>query len=194
MKLAFALCGVAAASWVAVGVQDPPQPEHPKKWTKIEVTHKYVGITVCMDCHDSKTKTKSYEQWSKGPHAKAFEALASEKAKEIAKARGIEDAQKAPECLKCHTTGYGQEEKWYGKQFKLSEGISCEACHGPGDDYQPKAIHGKSRDKAIAKGMVIPDERTCRNCHNAESPTAKKFDYKEFRKKIMHWAPREIDK
>jgi hypothetical protein len=185
---------VAAVAIVAIGtawLQDPP-----KKWEPVPAGHKYVGAATCNMCHDGKTKTKAYAQWSKAKHAQAYKTLATDKAREIGKARGIEEPQKSPDCLKCHTTGHGNEAKWFDADFTLAEGVSCEACHGSGDDYMPKAIHGKDRAKAIAKGMVIPDEKLCRNCHNEESPTYKDhpFNYKEFRKRIMHWEPREIDK
>jgi hypothetical protein len=179
-------------AWVAaiLLIQD-----HPKKWERFEAKHKYVGVSTCAMCHDGKTKSKSMEKWSKEKHAKAFDTLGTEQAKAIGKARGIDDPQKSPDCLKCHTVGHGNDAKWFDKDFKVSEGVSCEACHGPGDDYMPKAIHGKDRAKAVAKGMIVPDEKLCRNCHNEESPTFKDhpFDYKERRKKIMHWEPKEID-
>jgi hypothetical protein len=200
MKAGAAAVLAGLAAWAGL-LQDPPvekkkEPEFPKAWKKIETTHKYIGAASCDDCHDGKTESKAYAIWSKELHARAFEVLAGEKAKEIAKARGIEDPQKAADCLKCHTTGYGHEAKWYGKQFTQKEGVSCEACHGAGDDYQPKAVHGKDREKAISRGLVVPTEMTCRNCHNEESPTWKDhaFKYKEFRKKIIHWKPRDIDK
>lgn len=181
-------CFTGSALWLA---QDAP-----KKWEPVKPQHKFVGASTCAMCHDTKTKSKAYAQWSKGPHARAFEALGSDKAKAIGKERGIEDPQKSADCLKCHTVGYGLEDKWHDKDLTTTEGVSCEACHGAGDDYMPKAIHGKDRDKAIAKGLVIPAEATCRNCHNDESPTIKDhpFNYKEYRKKIIHWEPREIDK
>lgn len=170
--------------------------DQPKKWEKKETQHKFVGVATCAMCHDGKTTSKAMEKWSKEAHAKAYETLGTDKAKAIAKERGIDDPQKSPDCLKCHTVGHGNDAKWFDKDFKISEGVSCEACHGAGDDYMPKAIHGKDRKKAVAKGMIVPDEQVCRNCHNEESPTFKDhpFDYKERRKKIMHWEPKEIDK
>jgi hypothetical protein len=189
MRIAVGVAAILACGLVST--QDPP-----KKWEKQPAAHKYVGVATCSMCHDSKTKSKAHEKWSTEDHAKAYKTLASDKAKEIGKACGIEDPQKSPDCLKCHTVGYGNEEKWFDKDFTLAEGVSCEACHGPGDDYMPKAIHGKDRQKAVAKGLLMPTEATCRNCHNEESPTFKDhpFDYKERRKKIMHWEPKEIDK
>jgi len=167
-----------------------------KEWKRVETAHKYVGVKSCQDCHDKKTRSKSMAQWSRGPHARAFETLGAEKARAIAAKQGIEDPQTAKECLKCHTAGWGHEEKWYGKQFTLSEGVSCEACHGPADDWLPMTIHARDRAKAMARGMVIPTEALCLNCHNQESPTHPKdgFDYKKARKKIIHWKPKEEDK
>jgi hypothetical protein len=189
VKIAIVLAALALLAGAAL--QD-----HPKKWQLVPTQHKFTGVAGCAMCHDGRTQTKSHGQWAKGPHARAYQTLGSDKAKAIAKERGIDDPQKSADCLKCHTTGYGNEPKWFDKEFTLVEGVSCETCHGAGYDYLPKAVHGKDRAKAIAKGLVIPTEGTCRNCHNEESPTWKEhgFNYKEFRKKIMHWTPKEIDK
>jgi hypothetical protein len=38
-------------------------------------------------------------------------------------------------------------------------------------------------------GLVIPDEKTCKTCHNEESPTFAGFEYEEMVKKIAHPIP-----
>ena len=38
---------------------------------------------------------------------RAFEVLASDEAKKVAKERSIEDPQKADACVKCHVTAFG---------------------------------------------------------------------------------------
>ena len=44
----------------------------------------------------------------------------------------------------------------------------------------------EDKDQAIANGLTIPDENTCKKCHNPESPNFKSFDFKEFWEKIKH--------
>ena len=42
---------------------------------------------------------------------------------------------------------------------------------------------------AVAAGLVVPDEKLCKQCHNAESPTSKPFNYQEMLKKVAHPNP-----
>lgn len=149
--------------------------------------HQYTGVKGCKTCHQKeKLGGEEYIAWAKLKHAKAYETLGGEAAKKIAKERGIADPQKAPECLKCHTTGYGVEKKWLAKTHTLEEGVSCEACHGPGKDYKSKKVM-EDHEECLKQGMVIPTEVTCVACHNEESPTYKEFDYKKMLPKIKHW-------
>ncbi len=48
----------------------------------------------------------------------------------------------------------------------------------------------KNKEKAIAKGLIIPDEKVCRKCHNKESPNFKGFDFKTYAAKIAHPIPK----
>ena len=67
----------------------------------------YIGAKKCKMCHMSKKRGEQYGKWAAGPHAKAFEVLATEEAKAAAKKAGVEgDPQQSPKCLKCHVTGY----------------------------------------------------------------------------------------
>lgn len=117
----------------------------------------YVGVDKCRICHN-----KQYKVWESSKHAKAFDSLKPEE-------------QKQEKCFKCHTTGPGAKLK----------GVQCEACHGPGSGYKTITIM-KDRAKAIAAGLVIPNEETCKKCHNAESPNFKAFDFKSQWEKIRH--------
>ena len=66
--------------------------------------------------------------------------------------------------------------------------MQCEACHGPGGDYKAMNVM-KDKALAVAAGMIVPDEKTCLKCHNAESPTFKSFDFKTAYAKIAHPRP-----
>ena len=70
----------------------------------------------------------------------------------------------------------------------MAEGVSCESCHGAGSAYKTATIM-KDKAKAIAAGLIIPDEKLCRKCHNPESPTYKEFNFKTFSAKIAHPNP-----
>jgi hypothetical protein len=107
-------------------------------------------------------------------HAKAMESLSAEEAKD-------------PKCLKCHST-YGSVSEDLILTLKVEEGVSCESCHGPGSKYFPSGIM-KSREKSMAKGLILPTEEVCVACHNEESPHFKGFNFAEYVKQISHPDP-----
>ena len=125
-----------------------------------------------------------------GRYAKAWETLASEKAWAIAKDKGLTTPpQQNDACLKCHVTGHGQPAANFEAGFKKEQGIQCETCHGPGSDYKTIPVM-KDRAASVAAGLVLPDEKLCVTCHNAESPNFKGFDYKTMYAKIAHPRPK----
>ena len=165
---------------------------------------KYIGAEKCKNCHQATASGDQYGVWHKVGHAKAFETLASDKAKEIAKSKGIEDPQKSDQCLKCHTTAFGVAADQIKKGFDPKQGVQCESCHGPGE------AHFKARFAAAAKSggeeggkaaayQALPagemtskvDQKTCLGCHNSESPTFKPFCFFERSAKIAHLDPRK---
>jgi hypothetical protein len=150
--------------------------------------HAFVGAEKCRMCHNSPAKGAQFTRWTESKHSRAFQNLAGEEAKKIAAAKGIADPQKAPECLRCHVTGHGVSAAKLTDKYKAEEGVSCESCHGPGGDYWQMSVM-KDVAKAKAAGMVLPDESTCKTCHNADSPTFKGFDYKAALAQIAHPNP-----
>lgn len=149
---------------------------------------KYVGSESCKLCHADEAKGAQYGHWKKSRHAKAFATLGTDQAKEIGKKLGIDDPQKSDKCRKCHVTEAGVEAALLGESFEKNAGVGCESCHGPGDDYSDVGVM-KSREKSLKAGLILPSEKLCVTCHNAESPTYKTFDYKAFLTKISHPRP-----
>ncbi|MFQ5511014.1 MAG: multiheme c-type cytochrome [Candidatus Krumholzibacteriia bacterium] len=159
-----------------------------------EAQRMFVGTAKCKMCHKTPAQGEQYGIWEKGPHAKAYESLASEKAMEVAKKKGIADPQKADECLKCHVTAHGVDEKYLGTKYTATDGVGCESCHGAGNDYKKKktmiaALKGEIEPASV--GLVIPDEKTCVKCHNEESPFYQEFDFEKMAAKISHKMPEE---
>jgi hypothetical protein len=150
--------------------------------------HAFVGAEKCKMCHNAPAKGAQFTKWSVSNHAKAFATLASEEAKTIATAKGIADPQKAPECLRCHVAGSGAPAAKLTDKYKTADGVSCEACHGPGGDYWKMDVM-KDKAKAAAAGLVMPTEETCKTCHNADSPTFKEFDFAKAKATIAHPNP-----
>lgn len=127
--------------------------------------------------------------------AKAFELLKPGVAADVKRAHKIDpdkDYTNDPNCVGCHTTGYGQP----GGFVSLAKtptlvGIQCEACHGPGGGYmKPELMSLKNkeykRSDLIAAGLVVPSAETCKTCHNEKSPFYKPFDYKTRLKEGTH--------
>ena len=150
---------------------------------------KYVGVDKCKACHKLEKYGNQQEIWEKSKHAQAFAVLATEKAKESAKKLGVDDPQKSDKCLKCHVTGFGAAAEAKDVTFKMEEGVGCEACHGPGSDYKTMAIM-KDQKAAIASGLIVPNEKTCKKCHTAEgNDFYKEFNYEKFFAQIAHPGP-----
>lgn len=135
----------------------------------------YVGVKKCKACHSAQ-----YKAWEKTKHATALETL-----KKAGKDR---DAK----CNKCHNTGVGKAQ---AKGAELS-GVQCEACHGAGSNYRKPSIMSRSKFKAdkpaahaaaVKAGLVVPDEKLCKTCHNKKSPNFKPFDFAKRKEQIKHW-------
>lgn len=139
----------------------------------------YVGTKKCKMCHKKEDVGAQFTKWEAGPHSKAFESLASDKAKEVAAKMGIDDPQASGKCLKCHSSAYNFTEEKQTDAFELAEGVSCESCHGAGANYKKKDIM-KDRAKAIAGGMIYPaKEKMCTVCHTKDgNPTWDETKYK----------------
>lgn len=193
MKKLFYFLTVAAFIFTSMNViaQDPPK-------------HKFVGSKTCGMCHRKAKDGNQYKAWQKGKHSKAFETLKSKKSVKIAKDMGLKNKpHEAPECLKCHASGYNVDKKMKSRRFKVEDGVQCETCHGAGGDYKSMKIM-KDHKKSVANGMkdfkdakgkidLAKVEENCRTCHNEESPTFKDhgFDFAKRWEEIKHLIPKK---
>ena len=158
-----------------------------------EATSGFVGVKKCKMCHKKDATGNQFGIWEAGPHAKAYATLASEKALEAAKAKGIENPQQAPECLKCHVTAFPVMGDLENQKITLEEGVSCESCHGEGGGYYKKktmeAITAGEIEGASV-GLVKPTAEVCTTCHTPEgNDFYKEFVFDEHVKKIAHPIP-----
>jgi hypothetical protein len=168
--------------------------------------NRYIGAAKCKNCHADKATGDQHGAWMKMKHAKAFETLAGDEAKKIAKEKGLADAQKAPECLKCHVTGHGKPAAELDKGFDMKLGIQCEACHGPGekhmkarvaaagDEEEEEDLDGGDKQAKYTKIpadeiVVDPGMKTCLACHNSESPSFKNFCFHRANAEVRHLNP-----
>ena len=162
----------------------------------ISAQNKYVGVKSCGMCHKKAKVGEQLKIWEESKHASAFRTLQTEEADKIAAEKGFKTkAAATPECLKCHVTGYDKDAKMFGKKFNIEDGVQCESCHGAGSKFKKKKIM-KDHAKAVDNGLVkykdeISIKDLCRTCHNEESPTFKKFDFKKRWEKIKHPIPKK---
>ena len=131
---------------------------------------KLIGTKKCAMCHKKADTGDQFGTWQSKAHSKAYAMLAGEEAKAVAAKLGIDNPQTSGACLKCHSTAYYFTEELKSEAVALADGVSCESCHGPGDDYKKKSIM-ESREQSIAAGMVYPAKTRCVLCHNDKNPT-----------------------
>ncbi|HHT9145489.1 MAG TPA: multiheme c-type cytochrome [Candidatus Wunengus sp. YC61] len=118
----------------------------------------YVGSSICGMCHKV-----VYEHWNKTKHGSSYNTLVK---------KGY---QYDPECIKCHTTGYGDVSGFlnFEKHNNLIN-VGCESCHGAGSRH----INN------ITEAFGLTNESNCMVCHDSEhSPM---FQFEEYWRKIEH--------
>lgn len=126
---------------------------------------KYAGSAACGECHQGIMFNYQHSVWRQSGHARAWAVLGTERSRRIAEKRGLKgDPQTLPECLKCHSTGFGESPDAFLPSFHIDEGVGCEACHGPGSEYMAEAIMRDPR-AARAAGLKNVGAETCAACH-----------------------------
>jgi len=146
----------------------------------------YAGVKRCKVCHEAEDMGNQYSVWEHSKHASAYQTLLTEESAEIAKSWGLDSpANEAPECLKCHVTGYNNSKAEFGKKYNKEDGVQCESCHGPGEKYRKENIMC-DRELSTAMGLILPTPEDCLTCHNEESPKYKVFSYDTYYEKIKH--------
>src|SRR5215472_2703155 len=101
---------------------------------------KYIGPGSCAatSCHGSvkavagsRVLQNEYSTWIlQDKHSHAYQALTGEVGERMARILKLgAKAEEAPKCLACHALYTAPEQR--GRAFEISEGVSCENCHGP---------------------------------------------------------------
>jgi Cytochrome c554 and c-prime len=141
---------------------------------------KYIGPGSCAatSCHgsvrpiaDSRIFQNEYSTWIiKDKHSRAYQALTGGTGERIARILKLgAKAEEAPKCLACHALNPAPEQR--GRAFEISEGVSCENCHGPASAWLgPHTTRSWAHEKSVALGMqdtrdVIHRTEKCLECH-----------------------------
>jgi hypothetical protein len=147
--------------------------------TAYDSSGKYTGPGSCAStsCHGSITpRTENdvlqneYSTWIvKDKHAQSYKALTGSVGERMAGILGLGKAEAAPRCLACHTLNPAPAER--SRTFDVSEGVSCESCHGPASGWLgPHTERDWTHQKSIALGMVdtralVKRTEKCLSCH-----------------------------
>ena len=105
----------------------------------------------------------------------------------------VKEPLKDEKCLSCHSTAFGK--KNLNTSYKIEEGVGCESCHGPGSLYKKSKVM-KDQKAALAAGMIIPDKKTCKTCHQDKiaGHDGKFTTFEKEFAKINHPVPAENDR
>jgi hypothetical protein len=140
-----------------------------------------LGVVNCASslCHGSPSQWKDsnilqneYITWSRvDKHAtRAYQVLFEERSERIVRNLGLKQtAHETRVCIECHT--YAPPVQWRGERFKLSDGVSCEACHGPAGPWiESHVAQGATHAGNVAHGLYPANEplaqaRLCLSCH-----------------------------
>jgi len=141
---------------------------------------KYIGPGSCAatSCHgsvkpipDSRILQNEYSTWIiRDKHSRSYQALLGDVGERMALILKLgAKAEEAPKCLACHALNPAPEQR--GRAFEISEGVSCENCHGPASAWLgPHTTRAWPHEKSVAAGMhdtrdVIHRTEKCLECH-----------------------------
>ncbi|MEL7462980.1 MAG: multiheme c-type cytochrome [Pseudomonadota bacterium] len=144
--------------------------------------HVALGAMTCSQstCHSASTpwpnssvSQREYVVWrERDPHSGSYATLQTPRAKGIARAIGAGDPTQATRCLGCHAFNHPADKR--EDTFDITEGVTCEACHGPASNWL--GVHAAGLyfyGENIANGMYPTTDATaraelCLDCHVGE--------------------------
>jgi hypothetical protein len=135
------------------------------------------GSCASTACHgsvapraDNRVRQDEYSIWIvKDKHSKAYASLQGNIGERMAAILGVGKAESAPKCLACHALDVPAGQR--ARTFELSEGVSCESCHGPAAAWLgPHTERDWTHEKSLALGMYDTRDLTkrtekCLSCH-----------------------------
>lgn len=141
---------------------------------------KSMGVVNCANsiCHgsvqpfkDSTVLQNEYVTWSRvDKHARAYRVLFNEQSQRIIRNLGLKNpAHEEKLCLDCHAHNVAPALR--GDRFKLEDGVSCEACHGPSGRWLKSHVeNGATHEQNLANGMfptgnAVQRAKLCLSCH-----------------------------
>lgn len=127
----------------------------------------YAGEAKCQGCHPTSHKVNHT-----AAHTHAYETLVHK------------NSEYDPECLRCHTVGYGAKDGFVNRQKTPQlAGVQCENCHGRGQAHIAAVLAGERGTKANATLRAVTPN-SCVRCHDEENSA--NFTFAAYWPKIKH--------
>ncbi len=140
----------------------------------------YTGAGSCgsAQCHGSqrprtltRVRQDEYVVWVlKDHHANSYRTLLGDRSVRIARNLRLPDpAEKTERCLDCHAVNAPPSRR--GRTFDMSDGVSCEGCHGPAEKWLgPHTTRDWTHHQSLSAGMydtknLLLRARRCLSCH-----------------------------
>jgi len=135
---------------------------------------KYVGAGGCnaAACHGATSAAteqarrifgNEYARWSvPDKHSRAYKVLEEPRARRMGEILKISSVTTDKRCTVCHVVGSPEKTR--------SDGVACEACHGPAEQWLGTHTQPNSHADSVAKGMIdtknlLVRAQTCLGCH-----------------------------
>ena len=173
-----------SAAWVLVLCAPLAAMQSRAQLLPYQSPHQTLGTVTCASslCHgsvklwkDSAVLQNEYLTWSRtDKHARAYNVLLNERSKRIAKNLGLKQpAHEAKICLDCHAHVIPEERR--GERFTITDGITCEGCHGPAQkwvkthvesDNAGAALHARNIEQGLyPTSDPVARAKLCMSCH-----------------------------
>jgi hypothetical protein len=142
---------------------------------------KFLGSQTCSSssCHGgADEKHNQYTIWSTHDfhHARPYATLETARSERLAEVLKIGNPTQSARCTVCHAPFQTVPAERLGPDAKVTEGISCESCHGPAENWirshtRPDYAHADR----VASGMrdlknIYVRANTCVACHQILDP------------------------
>jgi hypothetical protein len=129
------------------------------------ISPKYIGSGECKGCHSVKSRGDQYNIWRESKHSRTAQVLTEDRAIRYAKQNNIKNPTENADCLRCHTTAFGEKQDLFERSFNSKDGIQCEECHNAGSEYSKYDIMVSSK-KFLSKGGEHGNKLHCLKCHS----------------------------
>lgn len=195
-----------------------------------EIRHQFIPTDRCIHCHEKpgtrdeasgltdRIRMSEWKIWlEQDKHASAYKVLSEPRSQRMGELLGKDVFAPVTGCIQCHTSNTVNE-LWSpecfrdGQNVSILEGVGCQTCHGPAEQWESEHYKPNWREKSLEQKaefgfntMEDPVQRAamCMSCHIGSSergriithemyaaghPMLSGFDMEAFADKMpRHW-------